>query len=121
MSVKKYNIEIPQLDYQVISIGIKKDGEYIELDNDDLIFMTVSYTPGSTDYKFQKSLGDGITYNATTGKYDIQIDSEDTAELQLGATYGYDITIYYEGDKPKQKVVGQFKIGKKYTVNEVSE
>lgn len=120
MGVKKYDIEIPKLDYQVISVGIKKDGEYIQLGNDDLIFMTVSFTPGSTDYKFQKKLGEGITYNSSTGKYDIEINSSDTSQLQDGVAYGYDITIYYEGNKPKQKVVGSFRIGKKYTVNEVS-
>lgn len=120
MSVKKYNIEVPKLDYQVISIGIKKDGEYIELGNNDLMFMTVSYTPGSSEYKFQKSLGNGITYNSTTKKYDIQIESSDTENLQFGTAYGFDITVYYEGNKPKQKVVGQFTVGKKYTVNEVS-
>lgn len=120
MSVKKYNIEIPKLDYQVISLGIKKDGEYVQLGENDLIFMTVSFTPGSTEYKFQKSLTNGITYNSTTKKYDIQIDSEDTENLQFGTTYGFDITIYYEGDKPKQKIVGEFKVGKKYTVNEVN-
>ena len=120
MGVKKYDIEIPKLDYQIISIGIKKYGEYVQLNNDDLMFMTVSFTPGSTDYKFQKRLGNGITYNSSTGKYDIEINSSDTNQLQDGVAYGYDITIYYEGNKPKQKVVGNFRIGKKYTVNEVS-
>lgn len=123
MSVKKHDIEIPKLDYYILSIGIKEnpdDTQYVELDSDDLMFMTVSLNAGDTTYKFQKSLEDGIIYNSETGKYDIKISSVDTAELEYGVTYGYDITIYYDGDKPKQKVVGTFKIGKKFTVNEVS-
>lgn len=123
MGVKKYDIEIPKLDYYVLSIGIKEnpdDTEYVQLDNDDLMFMTVCLHPGDTTYKFQKSLENGIEYNSETGKYDIKIGSADTAELEQGVNYGYDITIYYGGDKPKQKVIGEFKIGKKFTVNEVS-
>lgn len=123
MGVKKYNIEIPKLDYYVLSLGIKRnsnDEEYIELGSNDLIFMTVSREAGDTTYKFQKSLSNGIAYNSETGKYDITINSADTADLAFGVEYGYDITIYYGGDKPRQKVVGTLKIGKKFTVNEVS-
>lgn len=121
--VKKYDITIPKLDYYVLSIGIKEnpnDEQYIPLGENDLMFMTVSPESGNTDYKFQKTLEDGITYNSETGKYDIVINSTDTADFIQGVEYGYDITIYYDGDKPKQKVIGAFKIGKKFTVNEVS-
>ena len=123
MSVKKYDIEIPKLDYVTLSIGIKEnkdDEEYIELGSNDEMYMTVSKNPGDTTYKFQKSLSNGITYNSETGKYDINITSSDTAELVQGVEYGYDITIYYDGNKPRQKVIGIFKIGKKFTVNGVS-
>lgn len=123
MSVKKYDIEIPKLDYYVLSLGIKAnpdDTEYVQLDNDDLMFMTVCLRPGDTTYKFQKSLSSGIAYDSATGKYNITIDSDDTEDLEQGVEYGYDITIYYNGTKPKQKVIGKFKIGKKFTVNEVS-
>ena len=71
---------------------------------------------------FQKSLNNGITYNEETKKYEIEITSEDTEKMQMGENagiYGYDITIYYGGNKPKQKVIGHFKIGTKYTLNEV--
>lgn len=121
--VKKYDITMPKLDYFVLSIGIKEnpdDTEYVQLGENDLMFMTVSPESGNTDYKFQKTLEDGITYNSETGKYDIVINSTDTTDFIQGVEYGYDITIYYDGDKPKQKVIGAFKIGKKFTVNEVS-
>ena len=121
MGVKKYDIEIPRLDFQVISVGIRDDeGNLTQLDNDDLLFMTVSLNSGDEEYKFQKSLSDGITFDAETNKYLIEIDSSDTENMQEGILYGYDITIYYDGTKPRQKVIGTFKIGKKYTVNEVS-
>ena len=53
-------------------------------------------------------------------KQEIEINSEDTKQLAMDIQYGYDITIYYGGNKPKQKVIGKIKIGKKYTLNEVS-
>lgn len=122
MTVKRYNIEVPKLDYFVLSVGIKAnagDEQYTQLGENDLMFMTVSLKPGDTTYKFQKSLSSGIIYNSETGKYDITINSSDTADLSQGVEYGYDITIYYDGNKPKQKVIGTLKIGKKFTVNEV--
>ena len=123
MAVKRYDIEIPKLDYYTLSVGIKEnpnDTAYIELGENDLMYMTVSSNPGDTSYKFQKSLSDGIVYNSETGKYDITIDSDDTENLEQGVVYGYDITIYYGGNKPRQKVIGNFKIGKKFTVNGVN-
>ena len=120
MGVKKVDIEIPRLDFQVISLGIKENGELVQLGNDDLLFMTVSLNSGDETYKFQKSLSNGITYDNELKKYLIEIDSSDTKNMQEGILYGYDITIYYDRNKPRQKVVGTFKIGKKYTVNEVS-
>lgn len=119
MSVKKYDIEIPKLDSSDIFFGIKQDGELIQLGENDLLYMTVSLKSGDTNYKIQKSLNSGITYDSALKKYKIEISSSDTANMQEGVMYGYDITIYYGGNKPKQQVVGSFKIGKKFTVNEV--
>ena len=119
MAIKKFNIEIPKLDYQIIVLNIKENGQSVQLGEDDLIFFTVSNNPGTENYKFQKSLENGITYNSTTKKYEIEITSQDTKELTLNVKYGYDITIYYDGDKPKQKVIGTFMITDKFTVNEV--
>ena len=118
MSVKQVNITIPRLDYKAIPLSIKENGQLVELGENDLLFMTVSKSPYS-EYEFQKSLDNGITYNSTTKKYIIEITSEDTKDLEYGYEYGYDITIYYDGDKPKQKIIGTFSITDKYTVNEV--
>lgn len=116
MSVEKYNIEIAKQNYKIINLSVKKDGKAIKLGKNDLIFMTV----GSDEKtKFQKTLGNGISYNEDTKKYEIEIKSEDTKNMEINSKYGYDITIYYDGDKPSQKIIGEFIINKSYTLNEV--
>ena len=122
MSVKNYNIQLPKKDFLIIELKITENGEVVELESTDEIYFTVKRNATDENYVFQKSLKDGITYNASTKNYEIQINSNDTKEMLQGqnaGTYGYDITIYYNGNMPKQKVIGDFKIGKKYTLNEV--
>lgn len=114
--VKNYDIVIPKQDYQIIELRIN-EGQ--ELSENDLIFMTVKRYATDTKIVFQKSLESGISYNQETEKYEIEITSNDTKDMEMKTEYGYDITIYYDGDKPKQKVIGKFKIGDKYTLNEV--
>lgn len=119
MSVKKFNIEIPKQDYQLISLAIKKDGQSTKLADNDLIFMTVRSYANDDKIIMQKSLNNGISYNEETQKYEIEINSEDTKELRMGEKYGYDITVYYDSNKPKQKIIGLLIISDKYTLNEV--
>ena len=122
MSVKNYNIQIPKRDFLIIELKITENGEVVELESTDEIYFTVKRNATDEKFIFQKSLKDGITYNASTKNYEIQINSNDTKEMLQGenaGTYGYDITIYYNGNMPKQKVIGKFEIGKKYTLNEV--
>lgn len=119
MSTKRINIEIPKQDYQIISVSIKKDGKATKLNDNDLIFMTVKSYANSDKILMQKSLENGIRYNEITNKYDIEINSIDTKDFLMGKIYGYDITIYYDKNKPKQKILGDFKITDKYTLNEV--
>lgn len=119
MKVQKYNIEIPKMDYVVISLKIKNNGQIVTLGENDLMFMTVKENVKNKDYEFQKSLGNGIAYNSETQQYDITITSTDTENFEMNKSYGYDITIYYDGNKPKQRVIGEIKIGKKFTLNEV--
>lgn len=110
---------MPKKDYLIICFSIKENGENVKLGENDLLFMTVSSSPNKDNYKFQKSLDNGITYNEDTGKYEIEINSEDTNDLKYKFPYGYDITVYYDGNKPSQKVVGEFKVTNKYTLNDV--
>lgn len=121
-TVKHYDIEIPKMDYQIIEISIKEDGQLVQLGSSDNIYFTVKKRPNDTTPILQKELGAGIEYNSSTGKYEIEITSNDTKDMVMGeidGVYGYDITIYYEGNKPKQKVIGNLKISNKYTLNEV--
>ena len=117
--VKIYNIGIPKQDYMLLRMSIKENGVNVELGENDLLFMTIRTSANSEDYIIQKSLNDGITYNSELKKYEIEILSQDTKDLQYGKNYGYDITIYYNGNKPKQKAKGIFKITDKFTLNEV--
>lgn len=81
--------------------------------------MTVKRFASNETFEFQKSLNNGISYNEETKKYEIEINGEDTKNMKMDTPYGYDITVYYDKDKPKQKIIGEFKLGKKYTLNEV--
>lgn len=121
MSVEKYDIEFPKTNYQTIYFGIrdKITKDLIKLNDEDLIFMTVKHSPEDEDFKFQKSLQDGITFDEELRKYIIEINTKDTKDLLLNVDYGYDITVYYSGNKPKQKVIGKFKVTDNYTSNEV--
>lgn len=117
--MKKLDIIIPKQDYLNLPIVYKVNGEVSTLGETDLMFFSVKSNLVSDEYLIQKSLGNGITYDATEEKYYLEIDSNDTINLNMNDTYLYDLTIYYEGTKPMQKLYGQFKIGPKVTLNEV--
>lgn len=119
MDIKEFNIELPKMDYTVIELSIKENGVNVKLQDNDNLYFTIKRNSSDTEPIIQKSLNNGITYNDETQKYEIEILSSDTKELTMGDDYGFDITIYYGGDKPKQKVIGKLKIGTKYTLNEV--
>lgn len=113
------NIRIPKKNYAVISLAIIRDGERTQLGENDLIFFSVKENLNSDTYKMQKTLGNGIEYNEDTGNYDITFESDDTNDFDMNKNYGYDITIYYDGNKPSQQVIGTFRVTTKYTLNEV--
>ena len=119
MGIKEYDIRIPKMDYKIISLSVLENGVLAKLNDNDLIFMTVRPFIDSKEITFQKKLGKGITYNEDTQKYEIEINSSDTENLKTNKEYGYDITIYKNGNKPRQKVVGNFTATTKYTLNEV--
>lgn len=118
-NVEIYNITIPKIDYMIIKMSLKENEELVELDENADIVFSVSKSPDTTDYIFQKSLGNGITYDSENKKYLIEIESNDTKNLPLNKTYGYDITIYYTDDKPKQKAIGTFTVSDKFTMSKV--
>ena len=121
--VKKYDITIPKQDYVKIELAIlDTEGNPVKLGDTDTMYFTVKKNAESETNEFQKSLSNGITYNEQTLKYEIEIQSSDTKNMNMGdvsGVYGYDITVYYGGTKPKQKVIGKFIISNKYTLSEV--
>lgn len=119
MNIKHINITIPKIDYQLITLSLKENGQMTQLGENDLLYFTISKKPDTTNYILQKSIDNGITYDSSSGKYLLEINSNDTKDLILNNKYGYDITIYYDGNKPKQKVIGTFEISDKFTMNEV--
>ena len=124
-NVKIVNIKIPKLDYKVIPFSITRGGEKIKLADDDTLVMTVCKIDSDNEvgekFIFQKKLGNGIEYDEDTGNYNIEINSEDTENMAVGQNYGYDITIFYEQTKPSQKVIGEFKVGEKYSKFSITE
>lgn len=114
--VKEYDITIPKQDYFPLPFHFQSGKK---LNENDLIFMTVKRSVNDENYIFQKSLDNGITWDESKKRYLIEINSKDTKNMQMRSTYGYDITVYFNGTMPKQQVLGKLNIGEKYTLNEV--
>lgn len=120
-NVKTINICIPRGDYRVIPISFLRNGEKSELDEDDDIYLTVCSLIDNS-IKFQKNLSNGISFNAETMNYEIEINPEDTENLVLGQKYGYDIVVFYGANKlPSQKIVGEVILSKKYSIVVIDE
>lgn len=60
------------------------------------MYFSVKKKPSDTNYIFQKSIGNGITYLEDL-KYRVRIAPEDTYELPAGK-YAYDLQIKLGGD-----------------------
>ena len=117
--IKKFDISIPKCDYLVIPFIYKRNGEPTSLDEKDLIFFSVKQSKDDEEYVFQKTLENGITFDSENMRYLIEINYEDTKNLNIGDKFLYDIVIYYDGNKPIQRIIGKLKIGLKLTMNEV--
>ena len=117
--IKELDITIPKCDYLAIPFSYKRNGENVQLGENDLIFFSVKKYKNDKNYIFQKTLENGITFDSVNTKYLIEINYEDTKDVEIGDKLLYDIVIYYDGKKPVQKVVGTLEIGLKLTMNEV--
>ena len=121
MAVAVHNIEIPKYNYKIIEITVKESQKTTKLDSTDNICLTVRPASESSEIMLFKELNSGITYNEQTGVYEVEINSEDTKDFEVGVEYGYDITIYIGGTKPKQKLIGTFKVTPQYSRKGVEE
>ena len=118
--MKELDITIPKCDYAGIPFAYKVNGKCAKLEESDIVYFSVKKRLSDNEYLIQKTLDNGIAFNEDEQKYYITFNYADTKEMEMGTTYIYDLTIYYEGTKPIQKLFGNLKIGPKVTLNEVS-
>ena len=79
------------------------------------MWITFKETCNCEDALFQKTLGNGITYNEADNYYRFQLSSEDTCDMAYGV-YGFDIAIINElGEKKTLLHNGTLEIFKHYT------
>lgn len=91
MNSTDFNISMVKGD--TLSFGIEIEG--LDQDLDSAFFSCAGAQP-TTEYVFQKSLGDGIT-KVETGKYRVRVAPEDTADAEAGF-YFYDLQIGVNSD-----------------------
>lgn len=112
-------IELIQGDTSCIYKFQRKDdnGEVIKI-KAKKVWITFKETPKDNDFKFQKTLDNGVDYSEKDNYYRFKIASEDTAELPYGI-YGFDIAILNEADEKKTLLNnGILEIVKHYTHKE---
>lgn len=73
------------------------DGAAYVLHDGDKLYFTVKKTFNHRDFVLQKTYGDGITYNGTTGDYEIELTQMCSCELDCG-DYVYDIKAVLAND-----------------------
>lgn len=117
--MQNIDITIPKCDYLGIPFIYKINGKQNKLKENDIIYFSVKENLSDKDYIIQKTLNNGIEYKEQENKYYITFNYDDTKNLAIGSTYIYDLTIYYNKNKPVQKIYGNIKIGPKVTLNEV--
>lgn len=88
---------------------VDNDGNPYILTENDKCYFTVKKRFECEDYIFQKQWLDGISYNATTKKYEIQIAQNDTCDLPIG-TYVYDIKVKIGTEIVKTLALGELTI-----------
>lgn len=96
----------------------KHDGSVIT-DLPDKLYFTIKYDYNVEDIILQKTLNDGIEYNAEDNYYYITIKPEDTNELPYGKVV-YDIEVIKNGVK-QTIAIGNIEIAEEvtYASNEV--
>lgn len=117
--MQNIDITIPKCDYLGIPFIYKINGRQTRLRENDIIYFSVKRNLSDEEYLIQKTLNNGIEFNEEEEKYYIIFNYDDTKELNIGSIYVYDLVIYYDGNKPIQKIFGNIKIGPKVTLNEV--
>lgn len=108
------NLKFPRGDYRKIIIKNLTE----QLSANDKLIMSVKKDVHSEDYLFQKTLDDGIEFNPLISSYEIEINNEDTKDLEMDTPYVFDIVIVYDGTKPRT-TFGNLTLTKEVTTDEV--
>lgn len=94
------DLKLTRGDTHTITFGIlMDDGNHYELQEGDKLYFTVKKSFFSKDCVLQKTFGDGITYNAETKEYCIELEQLCTCELDCGQ-FVYDIEIIINSNDP---------------------
>lgn len=102
MIAKRLNLTIVRGDSA--TIGVRFNGLETEPDS---IYFSVKRNYSDTEYKLQKTIGDGIEKEESEGmRYKIKMTPEDTGKLYSG-DYVYDVELTI-GDTRVTPVIGNF-------------
>ncbi len=91
-----------------------KAGEVVLTAPTDIVFTAIRQVECANCQKLTKRLGNGIHFDAETGKYTMTFYPEDTIGLEPGA-YPFDIKIKRAGKQYFVVKQGSLKIAKSYT------
>ena len=104
------NLNLIRGDTYVLTFTIiDNDGNPYILTENDKCYFTVKKRFECENYIFQKQWLDGISYNATTQKYEIQIAQNDTSDLPI-SMYVYDIKVKIGTEIVKTLIKGTINI-----------
>ncbi len=76
---------------------LDQDGNIIILADGDMLYFTVKENFETKDVIFQKKLGDGITYSEDDNCYHMELNPNDTENLQY-KTYVFDVLLVKRAD-----------------------
>lgn len=112
------NITITRGDTEVLTFKIvDANGENYVLKDADKLYFTIKNDWRDKECVLQKTIGNGITYNADTGEYEIELTQECTCNMCC-RPYEYDIELVLDSQSPKvvkTLVKGEFVVEKEIT------
>lgn len=118
MLARRYDLAINKDNNCKLNVQFfNNDNEIIKFEDNAIVYFTVKENYENNEYLFQKTTNKGITYDEEKKNYIIEIETEDTKNLEY-KDYVYDITVVRNTglesayDKEKTTVlIGNLKIG----------
>lgn len=115
------NITLTRGDTHIISFKLKgENGEKYILSLDDKLYFTVKENAVKSACVLQKTIGNGISYNAETEEYEVELTSDCTCTMPYcNFVYDIELIIMRDGKKiVKTLVKGNLYIDKEVTHKE---